>query len=335
MPNAGSTIRTLVAQHGRKFVVSMAIGSVIALGVRSMFVDLDGATAVADASPVQQHHDAPGHEGHAHDGPMASEDDQHEGHGGKQGHDEPQDQKRTDEPALDTPGKDTEKRDAKEDKPVGVLLALGNEKCPVMGGDVDGKTFTEWSGLRVGHCCPGCRKRFLKNPESLLDEVSPKWRDAAKAAKAIDAAADEEREKLLAAAAKKWTVIRKPSVKPTPTPPAGLLVDVGNENCPVMGGDVDGKTYTEWNGLRIGHCCPGCGKRFLKNPEEMLDEVSTMWREIAAAVEKFNEAEGAAQAKRLDEIRKKWRVVREPATPESDEETPRTSDERRANDTDR
>jgi len=38
-------------------------------------------------------------------------------------------------------------------------------------------------------------------------------------------------------------------------PPAkkGLLLDLGNELCPVLGNAVDGKTYSEWNGLLVGH----------------------------------------------------------------------------------
>ena len=43
-----------------------------------------------------------------------------------------------------------------------------------------------------------------------------------------------------------------------------VLVDLGNENCPVMGGEVDGETYREWRGLRVGFCCPGCDESFLE-----------------------------------------------------------------------
>lgn len=32
-----------------------------------------------------------------------------------------------------------------------------------------------------------------------------------------------------------------------------LLVDLGNEKCPVLGGAPDGKSYSVWNHLRIGH----------------------------------------------------------------------------------
>ena len=211
-------------------------------------------------------------------------------------------------------------------KVVPVLLDLGNTSCPVMGGDADGKTYTEWNGLRVGHCCAGCNKRFLKNPESLLDEVSPKWRAAAAAAKAIDAAKGDERKALLAKTAKSWTVVRQPvgNAPKAPTAPAGLLVDLGNEACPVMGGDVNGKTFTEWNGLRVGHCCPGCSKRFLANPEALLDEVAPKWRDAAKAIVAVNSAKGAARKTALTKLQKTWKVVREPAA----ETAPKTDSDR-------
>ena len=100
---------------------------------------------------------------------------------------------------------------ADEKEPKGVLLQLGNAACPVMGGDVDGKTFTEWNGLRVGHCCPGCSKRFLANPEALLDEVAPKWRDAAKAVKAVKSAKGAARKAALTKLRKTWKVVREPA----------------------------------------------------------------------------------------------------------------------------
>ena len=33
----------------------------------------------------------------------------------------------------------------------------------------------------------------------------------------------------------------------------GLLLDLENTHCPVLGNPVDGKTYSEWNGLLVGH----------------------------------------------------------------------------------
>jgi hypothetical protein len=39
-------------------------------------------------------------------------------------------------------------------------IDLGNTKCPVSGGAVDGKSFGERNGLRFGFCSPGCAASF-------------------------------------------------------------------------------------------------------------------------------------------------------------------------------
>jgi hypothetical protein len=96
-----------------------------------------------------------------------------------------------------------------------------------------------------------------------------------------------------------------------PAPEAsGLLVDLGNENCPVMGGAVDGKTYEEWNHLRVGYCCPGCDRKFLVDPEGVLDDAGIEWREAAAAVKKYRDASSEHKAHALAAIEKRWKVVR-------------------------
>ena len=142
--------------------------------------------------------------------------------------------------------------------------------------------------------------------------MSPKWRETVVAAKAIDAAGGKARKDLRAKAEKRWTIVRKPVGKAPGKDPAGLLVDLANAACPVMGGDVDGKTFTEWNGLRVGHCCPGCGKRFLANPEALLDEVAPAWRDAAKAVAEVNAAKAVDRTEALARLRQKWKVVREP-----------------------
>ena len=195
-------------------------------------------------------------------------------------------------------------RPALPEAPAMAFVDLGNERCPVMGGKVDGRTYTFWNGLRIGHCCPGCTKPLLQDPEKLLDKAGIEWREAAKAAAFANAATGEERAKLGAALAKKHTVVeRKP----------GLLIDLGNERCPVMGGKVDGKTVTEWNGLRIGHCCPGCRERLLASPQKLLDKAKIEWREAAKLAALILNATGEARAKLLATARKRFEVVREPS----------------------
>ena len=54
------------------------------------------------------------------------------------------------------------------------------------------------------------------------------------------------------------------------TPADDQVIDLKNEKCPVMGGDAKADVYTDYKGLRIHFCCPGCDKTFLKSPAEYL-----------------------------------------------------------------
>jgi rubredoxin len=193
--------------------------------------------------------------------------------------------------------------------PKGLLVDLGNERCPIMGGKVDGASFSEWNGLRIGHCCPDCGEEIERNGAAALDRAKVAWREAAEAVKKVNEATGEARTKALAELRAKWKVVREPA----PETPKGILVDLGNERCPVMGGKVDGETFSEWEGLRIGHCCPGCTAALAKDPAAVLDRAKVDWREAAGAVKRVNEATGEARTKALAELRAKWKVVREPA----------------------
>ena len=51
-----------------------------------------------------------------------------------------------------------------------------------------------------------------------------------------------------------------------------------------------------FNGLKIGHCCPGCTKPLLVSPEKLLDKAKIEWREAARAAAKANAAEVDARA---------------------------------------
>ena len=41
-----------------------------------------------------------------------------------------------------------------------------NTHCPVMGGEIDGQTFVEWNGQKVGFCCPPCIDDWKKMAET-------------------------------------------------------------------------------------------------------------------------------------------------------------------------
>lgn len=51
-----------------------------------------------------------------------------------------------------------------------------------------------------------------------------------------------------------------------------------NEICPVMGNPVDPEVYVDYQGRRIGFCCPGCDAVFLEDPETYLKKVDAELR---------------------------------------------------------
>ena len=117
----------------------------------------------------------------------------------------------------------------------------------------------------------------------------------------------------LAVAGLRATPTARQAAEPEATPASpGLLIDLGNEVCPVMGGNVNGKDYIEWNHLRIGFCCPGCDRDFLEDPEDALETIEADWRAARAAVEAYLSASPEHRGHQLEEIRKRWSVVREP-----------------------
>ncbi len=56
-----------------------------------------------------------------------------------------------------------------------------------------------------------------------------------------------------------------------------------NEICPVMGNPVDPRVFVDYEGRRIGFCCPGCDQTFQEDPETYLRKVDA---EIAARAAK-------------------------------------------------
>ncbi len=57
----------------------------------------------------------------------------------------------------------------KQDYPQSVQV-----KCPVMGGPLDGKTFIEYQGRKIGFCCDGCPQKFKADPAKYLSK-SKEW----------------------------------------------------------------------------------------------------------------------------------------------------------------
>lgn len=51
-----------------------------------------------------------------------------------------------------------------------------------------------------------------------------------------------------------------------------------NRICPVQGGEIDTENPTlavEYEGQRIGFCCPGCPQEFQRSPERYMEEMRT------------------------------------------------------------
>jgi YHS domain-containing protein len=58
-------------------------------------------------------------------------------------------------------------------------------------------------------------------------------------------------------------------VTPT-TSPATTQAAISQKTCPVMGGPIDPKVYTDYQGKRVYFCCPSCIDDFKKDPAKYL-----------------------------------------------------------------
>ena len=45
------------------------------------------------------------------------------------------------------------------------------EKCPVLGGNVDKNVYVDYQGKRIYFCCSGCDADFKKDPEKYLKKM--------------------------------------------------------------------------------------------------------------------------------------------------------------------
>lgn len=197
---------------------------------------------------------------------------------------------------------------AQEAAEAGLLIDLGNEKCPMMGGPVDGSTWSVWNGIRIGHCCGGCSAKLMAAPEKYLDKTGIDWRKARSAVEKVNAASGAEQEKLLAELERTWTVVRRPAPAPEAATTKRYVADLGNAKCPIMGGDVDGLTFTVWNGVKVGHCCPGCTSKLLDDPAKHLDAAGIEWKAAAQAVAEVNATAANAQAGKARKLMSSYRL---------------------------
>lgn len=45
-------------------------------------------------------------------------------------------------------------------------------------------------------------------------------------------------------------------------------------HCPVMGGLIDSTAYTDIQGQRVYHCCPGCSEKLKKDPDKYFKKAA-------------------------------------------------------------
>ena len=55
-------------------------------------------------------------------------------------------------------------------EPVTVKVGAVQKKCPIMGGDISKKVYTDYEGKRVYFCCPGCIQKFTAEPKKFMDQ---------------------------------------------------------------------------------------------------------------------------------------------------------------------
>ena len=57
-----------------------------------------------------------------------------------------------------------------------VAEAIEQTTCPVMEGAINKELFTEYKGKKVYFCCPGCKEKFLEEPEKYISKL-PQFND--------------------------------------------------------------------------------------------------------------------------------------------------------------
>ncbi|MBE3070972.1 MAG: YHS domain-containing protein [Planctomycetes bacterium] len=58
-------------------------------------------------------------------------------------------------------------------------IAIAQKTCPVMGGPIDPKMFTEYKGRRIYFCCAACIEKFKADPAKYIAKVDAELKGAA------------------------------------------------------------------------------------------------------------------------------------------------------------
>ena len=124
-------------------------------------------------------------------------------------------------------------------------LQCANGGCPLTGKAIIARGgTTTYKEQKIGFCCPGCRAKFVKNPEKYM--------------------------KALRADPLAWAYDR-PGPTNTQMRVARTTHGTANGKCPVMGRLVvaKGRSVT-YRGQVIGFCCPPCIEKFNRDPEKFM-----------------------------------------------------------------
>ena len=170
-------------------------------------------------------------------------------------------------------------------------VALGNEKCPITGEEVDPSVTSVWSGLQVAFCCPGCISKFEAEPAKyaprLLEDL---------AGQVARLKAEHEKDCEPAVPAGGEGKASEPAAPPAEcaAPTTAALIDLGNVNCPVMPVHKAKETATlEHHGMKVRFCCKGCFSKFEADPDGYLAKLKAT---DAALAKKIEDAEAAWKA---------------------------------------
>ena len=126
---------------------------------------------------------------------------------------------------------------------------MGNASCPIMGGKADPKQFVAYQDPKtqtyanIYMCCPACTDKIKADPAAAYKKAY---------------LGSEVKNK-------KGKVIAK----------KGEPIALKNEKCPIMGGKVSPTVSLTYNGYKIGLCCAGCEKTFMKSPDKNLSKLVT------------------------------------------------------------
>lgn len=157
-------------------------------------------------------------------------------------------------------------------------------KCPVMGEPVNLAVSTPTDNGPVYFCCKGCIKKFKADAGKYAKQVASQRKALAKRERVqvscpisgnpVDAKVFVEHDgKKVYFCCEDCT--SKFKVEPAKYKSALANAYTYQTKCPVMGGPIDPKSYTELaTGERVYYCCPGCDKKFLSEPAKYVPKLA-------------------------------------------------------------